>query len=84
MERIRLKQINEEIIYEKLENGLDIYLYNKEGITNNYVTFTTKFGSICNEFVPLGESKMKKVPHGVAHFLEHKVFVQKDDPQPPS
>ena len=29
MERIRLKQINEEIIYEKLENGLDIYLYNK-------------------------------------------------------
>ena len=82
MERIRLKQINEEIIYEKLENGLDIYLYNKEGITNNYVTFTTKFGSIYNEFVPLGESKMKKVPHGVAHFLEHKVFVQKEDPQP--
>ena len=33
MERIRLKQINEEIIYEKLENGLDIYLYNKEGIS---------------------------------------------------
>ena len=26
--------------------------------------------------------KMIKVPHGVAHFLEHKVFVQEKDPQP--
>lgn len=82
MKRIKLNNIDEEIGYEKLENGLDVYLYNKEGCTNNYVTFTTKFGSIYNEFVPIGESKMVKVPYGVAHFLEHKVFVQKNDPQP--
>ena len=25
---------------------------------------------------------MIKVPNGIAHFLEHKVFVQKEDPQP--
>ena len=82
MERIKLKHIDEEIIHEKLENGLDVYLYTKEGITNNYVTFTTKFGSIYNGFSPIGKTKLQKVPHGVAHFLEHKVFVQKDDPQP--
>ena len=82
MKKIKLNNIGEEICYEKLENGLDVYLYNKEGCTNNYVTFTTKFGSIYNEFVPIGETKMVKVPRGVAHFLEHKVFVQKEEPQP--
>lgn len=82
MERIKLKHIDEEIIHEKLENGLDIYLYSKESTTNNYATFTTKFGSIYNEFSPIGKTKLQKVPHGVAHFLEHKVFVQKDGPQP--
>lgn len=82
MKRIKLNNIDEEIYYEKLDNGLDVYLFNKEGCTNNYVTFTTRFGSIYNEFVPIGESSMTKVPLGVAHFLEHKVFVQESDPQP--
>ena len=82
MKKIELKNIGEEVFYERLENGLDVYLYNKDGCTNNYVTFTTKFGSIHNEFVPIGENNMLKVPNGVAHFLEHKVFVQEVDPQP--
>ena len=82
MKKIELKNIGEEVFYEKLENGLDVYLYNKDRCTNNYVTFTTKFGSIHNEFVPIGENNMLKVPNGVAHFLEHKVFVQEVDPQP--
>ena len=82
MKKIKINNIDEEIYYKKLENGLDVYLYTKEGCTNNYVTFTTKFGSIYNEFVPIGETDMIKVPHGVAHFLEHKVFVQEEGPQP--
>lgn len=82
MKQIKLNQIGENIYYEKLENGLDVYLYSKESCTNNYVTFTTKFGSVHNEFVPIDESKMTKVPYGVAHFLEHKVFVQEKAPQP--
>ena len=82
MKKINLKGIDEVIYYKKLDNGLDVYLYNKEGCTNNYVTFTTKFGSIYNEFTPIGKNKMINVPHGVAHFLEHKVFAQKEDPQP--
>lgn len=80
--KIKLNGMDEEIYYEKLSNGLDVYLYSKEGMNNNYVTFTTKFGSIYNEFVPIEEKKMTKVPNGVAHFLEHKVFVQEHDPQP--
>ena len=82
MKQIKINGIDEIIYYQKLENGLDVFLYNKEGCTNNYVTFTTKFGSINNEFIPENKKNMIKVPHGVAHFLEHKVFAQKDDPQP--
>lgn len=82
MKKIKLNHIDEYVYYEQLENGLDVYLYVKEGCTNNYVTFTTKFGSIHNEFVPNGKSKMTRVPHGVAHFLEHKVFAQEKGPQP--
>lgn len=82
MKKIELKNIGEEVFYARLENGLDVYLYNKDGCTNNYVTFTTKFGSIHNEFVPIGENEILKVPNGVAHFLEHKVFVQEVAPQP--
>jgi len=82
MKTINIQDINEKIFYEKLDNGLEVYLYTKDKFHNNYVTFTTKFGSVNNEFVPIGEDKMIKVPNGIAHFLEHKVFVQENDPQP--
>ena len=82
MKKIKFNIIGEEVYYEKLDNGMDVYLFSKDNIHNNYVTFTTKFGSIYNEFVPIGKDKMAKVPKGVAHFLEHKVFIQEYDPQP--
>ena len=82
MKAIKLNKINETIYYEKLKNGMDVYLYPKKDYHNNYVTFTTKFGSINHEFVPINEDKFIKVPLGIAHFLEHKVFVQENDPQP--
>lgn len=82
MEKIKVKDIEEYIYYEKLNNGLEVYLYTKDTVHNNYVTFTTKYGSVYNEFVPIGESKMTTFPKGIAHFLEHKVFVQKEGPQP--
>lgn len=82
MEKIKLKDIEEFIYYEKLDNGLEVYLYPKDSVHSSYVTFTTKYGSVYNEFVPIGEDKMKTFPKGIAHFLEHKVFVEEKDPQP--
>ena len=82
MKTINIKDIDEKIYYDKLDNGLEVYLYTKEDFHNNYVTFNTIFVSVNNEFVPIGEDKMIKVPNGIAHFLEHKVFVQENDPQP--
>ena len=82
MKKIKIKDIDEFVYYEKSDNGLEVYLYTKDNVHNNYVTFTTKYGSVYNEFVPIGKSKMTTFPKGIAHFLEHKVFVQKEDPQP--
>lgn len=81
MKKITIKRINEDIYKETLDNGLEVYMYVNKNIHNNYVTFTTKYGSVYNEFED-ESGKMIKVPNGIAHFLEHKVFVQKEDPQP--
>ena len=81
MKKITIKKINEDIYYEKLDNGLDVYLYVNKNIHNNYVTFTTKYGSIYNEFIN-AKGKLIKVPNGIAHFLEHKVFAEEEGPQP--
>lgn len=82
MKKIPLTKLDTNIFFEKLDNGLEVYVVPKKNINNIYATFTTKFGSRTNEFVPLGEKDFIKVPEGIAHFLEHKAFEQKDGIDP--
>lgn len=82
MNKISLSHLNLDVFHEKLNNGLDIYVIPKNEINNIYATFTTNYGSNESEFVPLGEKKMIKVPLGIAHFLEHKMFEQEDETDP--
>lgn len=82
MKKITINHVDEDIYVEKLDNGLKVYLYVNKNVHNNYVTFTTKYGSINNEFGLGTDGKFYRVPNGIAHFLEHKVFVQENDPQP--
>ncbi|WP_404462302.1 EF-P 5-aminopentanol modification-associated protein YfmH [Sutcliffiella horikoshii] len=74
MEKIEFKQLEENLYHETLDNGLEVYLLPKSGFHKTYATFTTKYGSIDNKFVPLGEDNYVTVPDGIAHFLEHKLF----------
>ncbi|MDD2435602.1 MAG: pitrilysin family protein [Bacilli bacterium] len=78
MKKTPLYKLDLDLYYEKLDNGLEVYIVPKHNINDIYVTYSTKYGSIHNEFIPLGEKKMVKVPDGIAHFLEHKVFEQAD------
>lgn len=78
MEKVRFDQLDEELYYEKLDNGLDVYILPKKGFSKTFVTFTTKYGSIDRSFVPLGETEAITVPDGIAHFLEHKMFEKED------
>ena len=77
MEKIVYEQLKETLYYEKLPNGLDVYILPKQGFNKTFATFTTKYGSVDNTFVPLGKEEMIRVPDGIAHFLEHKLFEKK-------
>lgn len=74
MRVINLKKVKEKIFYEKLENGLDVYIVKKENFKTNSVRFFTNFGGLDLEFIPNKEKEMVKMPSGIAHFLEHKLF----------
>jgi predicted Zn-dependent peptidase len=78
MEKKLFQQLKEELYQEKLPNGLEVYVLPKHGFNKTYATFTTKYGSIDNRFIPLGEEKELHVPDGIAHFLEHKLFEKED------
>ncbi len=82
MKEITLKKMEQSVYYEKLENGLEVFLVPYESKKNYYMTYATKYGSLVTEFTPVGEKKMKKVPYGIAHFLEHKMFEQPDGMDP--
>ena len=82
MNKITLNNLDIDIYHEYLDNGLNVYVIPKNDVSNIYATFTTNYGSNEVEFVPLGEKKMVKVPLGIAHFLEHKMFEQEDGKDP--
>jgi len=56
-----------------MDNGLHVYILPKPGFQKTYATFATKYGSVDNHFQVEGQEEVK-VPDGIAHFLEHKMF----------
>lgn len=77
MKTKRYERLNETLYYDQLDNGLEVYILPKEGFSKTYATFTTRYGSIDNEFQAPGKERLR-VPDGIAHFLEHKMFEQKE------
>lgn len=73
MESIRYEHLQETLYYEVMDNGLHVYILPKPGFQKTYATFATKYGSVDNHFQVEGQEEVK-VPDGIAHFLEHKMF----------
>ena len=80
MRIIENKQVKENLYVEKLENGLTVMIIPRKNVKKKYIVWGTNFGSIDNTFILEGQDEAKTVPDGVAHFLEHKMFEQKDKP----
>ncbi len=74
MEKRFDKRTGECLYYKKHESGLDIYIMPKKGYNSSYAIFGTKYGSVDSEFIVPGDSEPTKVPDGIAHYLEHKMF----------
>lgn len=82
MKITELPKLELSVYEETLNNGLKIYVIPKKDAKGIYATFTTKYGGGIDEFIPLGGKEYIKVPHGIAHFLEHKMFEQEDGTDP--
>lgn len=73
------KGLGEKVYHTVLNSGLSLYVLPKQSFSKKYAIFSTRFGSIDNSFSLEGNGeKHLKVPDGVAHFLEHKLFDQED------
>jgi predicted Zn-dependent peptidase len=65
--------------YFKIEHGsgLRVYVFPKDRMTSCAI-FATEYGSVDNCFFCQENGKYIKVPEGIAHFLEHKMFDNED------
>lgn len=82
MEEIKLKGLDQSVFYEELPNKLKVILLPFKNKKNYYINYTTKYGSINLDFIPINERKIYSSPIGVAHFLEHKLFEMEDRESP--
>ncbi|MBS6163048.1 MAG: insulinase family protein, partial [Clostridiales bacterium] len=59
-------------------SGLKILVYPKNDNNSTYAVFGTRYGSVDMAFHLKGEQEVHRVPAGIAHYLEHKLFESED------
>ena len=72
MEKRLYPQLNEGVYWDTLPNGLTVAVVPRPGFTKKLAYFVTDFGAIHTDFSL--EGQQYRVPDGVAHYLEHKLF----------
>ena len=65
-------KLSERVFRRVLPNGLTVIVVLRPGFQGKSAYFATNFGSIHRDFILEGERY--RVPAGIAHFLEHKMF----------
>lgn len=70
------KELEEYLHVHKLPSGLTCFCLPKKGFVEKEAMLTVRYGSVDNEFEQDG--KRVKMPAGIAHYLEHKMFEGKD------
>ena len=68
---------NEPLYHQTTANGLPVYIMRKPGYQKKYAVFATNYGSLDSEFEVDGRGAVR-VPAGIAHFLEHKLFEEEE------
>jgi predicted Zn-dependent peptidase len=63
----------EEVHKRVFASGLTAYVVRKPQFTKSYATLATRYGSIDTTLPGNGQVR-RRLPDGIAHFLEHKVF----------
>ncbi len=81
MRKKNYKGLDLDVYEEVLDNGLRVFISPIPRHTI-HARVTTFFGGSILEFKMDGEKEFTKVPSGVAHFLEHKMFEKEDGVDP--
>ena len=69
--------LGESYVKAVCSSGVTVYVMEKPEYSSSFAIFGTKYGSIDNCFSVNG-GEPKKVPDGIAHYLEHKLFESED------
>lgn len=80
MKKSKIKFYNLDVYTETLDNGLNVVVIPYKNVNDAFVTLTTRYGGANYEFSVDGIEY--KVPNGIAHFLEHKMFEQESGEDP--
>ncbi len=76
IDKLEYKKAGETVYCYEHASGLKAFVVPKKGYSKKHATYSTHYGSINNEFQVPGEKEITRVPDGIAHFLEHKLFEQ--------
>ena len=76
MEKLEFARVGETMYHEKLENGLNVFVFPKPEFQKGYAFFAANYGGMDMRFCLDGE--WHDTPAGVAHYLEHKMFDTKE------
>lgn len=77
IEKVYSEFLRETFYYVKHQSGLKIVFVPKD-FTSYYAMLGVNYGSVDSSFRYDEESSFKKVPDGIAHYLEHKMFENED------
>lgn len=77
IDKIQSAHLNETLYKGTLDSGLEVYVMPKKNFVKKYVFIAVGYGSFDRMFeMPNGE--IIKHPDGIAHFLEHQIFEDKE------
>ena len=76
MEKLEFARVGETMYHEKLENGLNVFVFPKPEFQKGYAFFAANYGGMDMRFCLDGQ--WHDTPAGVAHYLEHKMFDTED------
>jgi len=72
------KHLDEKIYEFDHSSGVHVQVIPKPGFYKKFAICALNFGSVNTKFILPGTDTVTKVPEGIAHFLEHKMFEQPD------
>lgn len=70
--------MDERLVKTKLDNGLNVYIFPKKDYVKQYAMLSVNFGSNDIEFIDVKNGRKRNMPLGIAHFLEHQLFEDKE------